>query len=281
MRHWILLLLLLTFATPALAVDGVLEINQTCAVQTGCFAGDTAGFPVIITTPGSYRLTSNLTVPDENTSAIEIEADNVSVDLNGFSILGPTVCSFNGCSPTGGGMGIEGGGVRGLSVTNGTIQGMGDTGIQLTVGSGGGRVERVRAISNGRVGISPGEEALVSHCTALNNGLNGISVGGRSVVTHSTANDNQGNGVAAAGISLGLGSIAVNNTAFSNDGTGIRCSARCTVLGNNVGNNGNFGLVLGSNSGYANNVITVNTGGTVSGGVEIGGNVCDTNAICP
>jgi hypothetical protein len=43
MRRSILILLLLLFATPALAVDGVLEINQTCAVQTGCFAGDTAG----------------------------------------------------------------------------------------------------------------------------------------------------------------------------------------------------------------------------------------------
>ena len=53
-------LLLLAFAGPALAVDGVVEINQTCAVNTGCFAGDTPGFPVTITVAGSYRLTSNL-----------------------------------------------------------------------------------------------------------------------------------------------------------------------------------------------------------------------------
>ena len=53
-------LLLLALAGPALAVDGVVEINQTCAVQTGCFSGDTAGYPVTITQPGSYRLTSNL-----------------------------------------------------------------------------------------------------------------------------------------------------------------------------------------------------------------------------
>ena len=43
-----LVLLFLVLATPALASDGVLEINQTCAVQTGCFTGDTAGFPVTI-----------------------------------------------------------------------------------------------------------------------------------------------------------------------------------------------------------------------------------------
>ncbi len=41
-------LLLLALAGPALAVDGVLEINHTCATQTGCFSGDTAGYPVTI-----------------------------------------------------------------------------------------------------------------------------------------------------------------------------------------------------------------------------------------
>lgn len=38
---------------PASASDGVLEINQTCAIQTGCFAGDTAGLPVTISASGS------------------------------------------------------------------------------------------------------------------------------------------------------------------------------------------------------------------------------------
>ncbi len=44
---------LLAISGPAHAVDGVLEINQACAVNAGCFAGDTAGFPVTITGAGS------------------------------------------------------------------------------------------------------------------------------------------------------------------------------------------------------------------------------------
>ena len=36
------------FALPAFADEGVLEINQVCAVNTGCFVGDSAGFPVTI-----------------------------------------------------------------------------------------------------------------------------------------------------------------------------------------------------------------------------------------
>jgi hypothetical protein len=39
----ILVLLFMTLAFPAWAGDGVLEINQTCAVQTSCFAGGYGG----------------------------------------------------------------------------------------------------------------------------------------------------------------------------------------------------------------------------------------------
>ena len=64
MRLFVLPLLTLTLALPALAVDGVLEINQACAESTGCFAGDSPGFPVTIQDPGSYRLTGALVLTD-------------------------------------------------------------------------------------------------------------------------------------------------------------------------------------------------------------------------
>ena len=75
-------LLALGVSAPGYAVDGVLEINQTCAVQTGCFSGDDPGFPVTIVTPGSYRLTGNLTVPDENTGAIVVQASRSTVEVS-------------------------------------------------------------------------------------------------------------------------------------------------------------------------------------------------------
>jgi len=90
------LLLLLALAGPALAVDGVLEINQACAVNTGCFAGDTAGYPVTITDAGSYRLTSNVILPDLFTDAIHVSKNDVAIDLNGFTIYSeiPILISF-------------------------------------------------------------------------------------------------------------------------------------------------------------------------------------------
>jgi hypothetical protein len=39
-------------AFPSISADGVLEIHQTCAVQTGCLAGDTPRFPVTIPQAG-------------------------------------------------------------------------------------------------------------------------------------------------------------------------------------------------------------------------------------
>ncbi len=133
-RYLILMLgLILGVTAPSYAVDGVLEINQACAVNTGCFSGDSAGFPVTIGQAGSYQLTGNLTVPDENTTAIQIIIANVTVNLNGFAIIGPTQCSGIPplCSGLGNGVGITGSAGR-TTVKNGTIHGMGSAGILLT-----------------------------------------------------------------------------------------------------------------------------------------------------
>src|SRR5690349_335055 len=78
---------------PQYPVDGVISINQSRALAGGVTPGDGAGFPVTITQSGSYRLSGNLTIPDLNTGAIQIMADFVTLDLNGFSIAGPVVCT--------------------------------------------------------------------------------------------------------------------------------------------------------------------------------------------
>jgi len=55
--------------------------------------GQAKTLPIVISKSGSYKLRSNIVVPDANTTAIEIRADNVTLDLGGFSILGPTSCT--------------------------------------------------------------------------------------------------------------------------------------------------------------------------------------------
>ena len=55
---------MLLAASAAHAVDGTIEINQASALAGGISSSDTAGFPVTLDSPGSYRLTSNLIVQD-------------------------------------------------------------------------------------------------------------------------------------------------------------------------------------------------------------------------
>ncbi len=65
-------LLLLGLAGTARAVDGVILIDQSKAMAGNITPGDAPGFPVTISQPGSYRLSSNLDVSKfgPNTTAI-------------------------------------------------------------------------------------------------------------------------------------------------------------------------------------------------------------------
>jgi hypothetical protein len=77
-------------AATAAAEPGVFEINRTCAIETGCFVGDSPGYPVTITRAGSYRLTGNLSVQSgtgsQSNSMIAITATDVDLDLGGFRV---------------------------------------------------------------------------------------------------------------------------------------------------------------------------------------------------
>ena len=178
---WLLTTFLLGPTGPSLAGDGVVEINQATVLAEGVTSGDAEGFPVTISEPGSYRLTGNLTVPDENTNGIEITVQDVSIDLSGFAILGPTLCTgdpfVDSCSPTGTGTGVLASGIEGFSVINGAISGMGRNGIPATAVSGRGRIEKLNVHDNARTGITT-FGGLITGCQAHRNGANGISGAG-------------------------------------------------------------------------------------------------------
>ena len=297
--------LLLAVASPALAVDGVLEINQTCAKETGCFSGDTPGYPVTINGSAgrSYKLTSDIGgVIGLNTNAIEIIADDITIDLAGFRIIcttfmPPFIVAF--CSESGGGTGsgivVDNQALRaGVEVRNGSVIGMPLNGVTLGKQSvvhnlrvsqnriNGIVVDIVSTVSgntaseNGGTGILAGSGSTVSGNTAYSNGNVGILTITGSTVTENTAYDNEGDGIFAD-----AGSNVSGNTAYQNGGAGILVNAGSNVSGNTVRDNGGYGLSLGALSGYRENVISGNTTGTVTGGVNAGGNVCDGSLTCP
>jgi hypothetical protein len=103
-------------------------IDHNKALAGNVTPNDSAGYPITITQPGHYVLKSNLVVPAGN-AGIVVLADNVTIDLNGFSIVGPGSCTRNATSYavtcTGYTLNVNGVSSQGnaLVLRNGRIQG--------------------------------------------------------------------------------------------------------------------------------------------------------------
>ncbi|MBW2423415.1 MAG: hypothetical protein JRG86_04165 [Deltaproteobacteria bacterium] len=194
MRSILSVLLLLILAAPALATDGVLEISQTCALETGCFPGDSAGLPVSINAAASYVLTSNLTASDPDSNAVGLLVNDIALDLNGHAIRGPAAGV--------GGSGVHAENRYNITVRNGRIWGFGLAGINFkhtfgdpSDGASGHRIEDMHVANNG-FGAGGGgiilSGGLVVDSTVHGN-RTGI-VASRSTITGCTANKNEFNG---------------------------------------------------------------------------------------
>jgi hypothetical protein len=276
----------LLLSSPALATDGVLEINQTCAVETGCFAADAPGLPVTIhrDQPGSYRLTSNLTSDDPAVSIIEVYDAHARIDLNGFTLSGPASCSGFGptltCSPPGSGRGVTvvpASEVPGVQVRNGVVRGMASSGITLGPEA---RVEDVLVVSNGVLGISVASRSHVSECQVLRNGASGIA----STTSSLRANEIAGNRI--AGVSAENGGIVERNVINGNGSYPIKTdnfpnSGGVLVVDNTVTGNADLASLDATDSYARNNFRGNGSGAQVSGGVNAGGNVCNGSLTCP
>lgn len=314
-------LIVAALAQRAPAADGRGEINQACAL-VGCFPGDDPGFPVTLTASGSYVLTGRLQVTDPDLDGILAQgatAGRVRIDLNGFEVAGPVVCSGAAstltCAPAGSGYGVLTAGAY-SSVANGTVRGFGAGGVFMGTGS---HIRSVTAQGNGGFGLSVGPQSIVSHsiarqnagkgidasgtgavvesCTAADNGEQGIfSLAPGLVVTRSTAFRNGGDGIGTsyatvvrgntaylndqAGIAVDQGSVVVDNASFDNAGVGIYAAADGSLLGRNSVRANGFGLFLSLVSTYRESNLTSNYNGSVFGGRNMGDNACD-GAPCP
>lgn len=121
----------------AWAGDGVTEINQAGALA-GIGGPDNPGFPVEITQPGSYRLTSDLDATGAGIPVvITVGSDNVTLDLNGFMVMA-------GSAVKGGGPAAVDVAGRNVLIRNGTVEAS-FTGINVF--SQAVRIEDVRVVA--------------------------------------------------------------------------------------------------------------------------------------
>lgn len=217
---------------PALAVDGVIEINRARAELGGITPGDTPGYPVTITEPGSYRLTNNL-VLTQSEQGIYIDADNVTFDLNGFSISGPVTCTPGAPSCSGslvnGAQGIRADSAKFLTVKNGTVTGTGAGGISCNPGSGC-VVDNVMVSHTWGSGITIANSGRVSNCNVHSNWGSGVTVGTASIVNNNTIHKNGFRGLKISGD----GVIVTANVFSKNSTTGIDMGSKITAISGNT-----------------------------------------------
>ncbi|MHC4698638.1 MAG: MopE-related protein [Planctomycetota bacterium] len=223
--------------------------------------------PYTISQPGSYVLTSEL-IGSSGQGGIIIEADDVTLDLNGFTLLG-VAGSLVGIHVTGSHDNIV--------VINGMVRGWGDDGIDVTSATGG-RVNGITSNANGAVGIGVGPSNVVLNCTAESNGAQGFLSTGSAQFADCAAVSNTG-----TGIETGAGSLVRNSRAIQNSGHGILASDGSVVKGCIASSNDNAGIgVTGSGNRIQGNHVTGNERGIDVDGTDniiikntAGGNTTD------
>jgi len=265
---------LLLSGRPAAAADGRIEINQVCAVHTGCGPLDAPGFPVAIGS-GSHVLTGNLLVAGAS-SAIIVEEPHAWIDLRGFTIQGPNACNLPGpvCAQTDGGTGIASQ-VPYTTVRNGTIRGFGAHGLQLRDRC---RIENVTVSENGRFGVwASGHGCLIRRVRSVRNGT-GIASDGHGVLVENVAEGN-----ALTGIATLQGSVVAANSADGNGAGGIAAGVGGNAVHENrARRNGQWGIVVGRGSIATGNAMTENaTLGFEPNGAGYGFNVIRTDPAVP
>lgn len=244
----------LGFAASSGAVNPI-KIDQVTVLAAG-------GFPYKIKTSGSYILASNLT-NSKSTDAIDVTAAQVTIDLNGFEILGPgsSVTTVTGINALGQ---ID------VTVENGAVS---EFGTGVNVGSYG-IVKNLHADYNGN-GISVGNSTVVEGCTA-NHSTNGVS--GASGILCSAGCTISGNTVTANAsdgiVCNGFGCLISGNSASANTGIGIVCiGSGCLISGNTILNNTDGIDAFEATTGYSGNVLN-NIGNNALGGTSLGNNLC-------
>jgi hypothetical protein len=172
----------LAFSSQTTASDGRIEINQASIEAAG-------GFPFTIGQPGAYVLTGNLTVPVA-TDGVIINSNDVSLDLNGFSISGPAVCSPTSTCITGDGEGIRPDSplqdAHRVSVKNGTVKGFAYNCVRLRSQA---RVDQLTVYQCGRLGIDASARSVVTRSTINRTGEQGLQLATTSRFAHNSISE--------------------------------------------------------------------------------------------
>lgn len=234
----------------------MIEISQACVNSGGCLSGDDAGFPVTISAPGSYILTSSLS-GNHSSIAIQITADRVSLDLNGFSV---TMCVGVICAIGDGFDAIHASETTGIRIHNGTVQGS----KKICINVGNHAQLRDLNILDCSYGIFTGSYVQISNVNVVDSEFNGVYMGIGSLLTQSTVT-----GSGSYGVKVAQDGLVVDSIIRKNQG-----AIEAQVISPYT------------RGGYHGNVFTENNGNNEDQLIgpalkDLGGNICGTDTACP
>lgn len=239
--------------------------SETCPGNAAC--------AFRITQPGSYYLTGNVTVPNSKTG-IRIASPGVTIDLNGFEIIGQAG-SWSGVD-----FENQAGSHPGTVVRNGKVRNCGANGIGLnSTGTKGAIVEQIVATGSGQIGIVISDAGVLRQCSAVGNGAAGMQVGssGTSVVEHCVSAENGGAGF----LIWGGGSTVRNCSSADNTGEGFAVYNGASIIDCTARGNHSVGISL-LNGSSAFNCSSSNNwldGIRASNDCHIVNNHCDSNGL--
>ena len=229
----------------------LVEVEPRTAINAANTPGD-ADSLFKISQRGSYYLTGNITgVVGKH--GIEIAASGVTLDLNGFDLVG-VAGSLDGVSATV----IS---LTSIALVNGSVRNWAVDGVDLrSFGAANCRVADLLAGGNTGSGIKVGHVCTLSNCSAYQNTGNGITTSNGCTVSNCSAYQN-----AAIGISTNTGCTVTNCLAYVNNGSGISTDDGCTISNcTAVFNTGNGISTLEGGCTVSNCSAAYNTGNGIS-----------------
>src|SRR5256714_9714470 len=209
-------------------------------------------YHIIIIHPGSYYLSANLGVT--KTSGIQINAEGVTLDLNGFQIARASGSGGDGIQ-----ISVA---AHSFTVLNGSVKGfaVGINGLNGNSGARGSKLHELAVSGCTSTAIFGGPGAVLEGCRVHDNtGTNGISCGTACNLTNCTASNNTVTFAIAAGVGCALTNCTASNNASS---YGIYADAGSSITHCNAV--GNFGADVFSSG------IGTSTGCTITASTAYG-----------
>lgn len=172
---------------PAPVMKSLDQIEPRAVISTANTPG-TSNTLFRITQPGGYYLVGNISVP-AGFHGIEIATNDVTLDLNGFSIIGQSN-SLNGV--------VVKAVFNRLTVRNGSVSGMGASGVNLFYVNAGSCQDALEAMTISHCGQTGAvlPNSRVRNCMFHKN-ASGLTIfnGGGAVVENCVASENTSNGL--------------------------------------------------------------------------------------